>query len=190
MGAGPSGNGFRQLAQKEGWGRVIFAAVVLPIMLWQGGSAFFHRYNLEHGGNLQIAVIEERILKHCYGFRCSNPVFFKGEVGSPAYEQFSAGCGKACWWLVRYQFRWKGKDYSITESVYPNRFEKLTPGSHVDVNVDTSDPTQSELNGSTKDSGIIFVFYLFGGFGIFVALLIIGKFMNKALYGEDGYNSR
>lgn len=185
-----SRNGFLKLAKKEGMARVIFAAVVLPIMLWQGGSAFFHRYHLEHSGSVQTAVVEEQILKHCYGFRCSSPVFFEGKVGSPAYSDFSERCGKACWWLIRYRFSWSGKDYSITEAVYPNRFEKLAPGSHVNVNVDTNDPSQSELTGSTKDSGIIFVFYLFGGFGVFVGLFVVGNFLNKALYGEDGYHSR
>lgn len=183
-------NSFRQLAQKEGWGRVVFAAFILPIMLWQAGSAFLHRYQLEHSGILQSAVIEQRILKHCHGFRCSSPVFFDGEVGSPAYNEFTDNCGKSCWWLVRYHFSWKEREYSITESVYPNRFEKLSPGSPIQIYVDENDPTQSEIKGSTKDSGIIFVLYIFGGFGAFVALLLLGKFMNRVFYGDGGYNSR
>jgi len=183
-------NGFLKLAKKEGIARVVFAATVLPMMLWQGSSAFLHRYRIEHSGDTQSAVVEHRILKHCYGFRCSSPVFFEGEVGSPAYDDFAERCGKACWWLIQYRFSWAGKDYSITEPVYPNRFEKLPPGSRVAVNVDASDPFRSELNGSTKDSGIIFALYLVGGFGGFIGLLVLGNTLNKLFYGQDGYNSR
>lgn len=183
-------SGFSALAKREGIGRVIFAAVVLPIMLWQGASAFLHRYRLEHDGNVQTAVVQELILKHCYGFRCSDPVFFKGEVGSPEYDDFSSSCGKACWWLVRYRFPWRGRQYSIIESVYPKRFKTLGVGARIRVDVDALDPEQSELVESTKDSGIIFVLYLFGGFVVFAALAIIGVYLNKALAGEDGYFSR
>lgn len=177
-------NGFWSLARTEGIGRLMIAAVVLPIALWHGGAALVHRYHLEHDGNVQNAFVEELILKRCYGFRCSGPVLFEGEIGSPEYNEFSSRCGKSCWWLVRYRFSWGGAEYSITESVYPKFFDKLRVNSPLMVLVDNQSPRDSQLYDSTNDNGIIFAFMLICGLFLTVIFSIIWDKLKKHLIFE------
>jgi hypothetical protein len=165
--------------RKQGVVGVLIAAAVLPVAAWQGGRAALHHHSLAQGGIIQTATVRDRSFKHCYGFRCSDPVFFKGRIGSADYNRFSENCGKSCWWFIRYQFVWNSNTYIITEAVFPKVFEQSPLGSTVRINVDPSDPAQSLLVGSTKDQGLIFAFYVIVGIGVLLVAGTAGSYLGK-----------
>lgn len=165
------------------WFRFIVFFMVM-IFIWMNWTAFSRQAEIRHlqtSGTSTTAIVTERILKRCRGIRCSSPVYFRGSIGSEAYQDFQSRCGRACWRIIRYRFEHEGRTHFGTEPVKIAAFERLSEGRSVNVLYDPRRPDMSQFINTNRNSVLFWVTIAVDSLVFVLALLFLPRQASKTI---------